>query len=139
MVPVGTEGDGESSCFKAIDGNSASCKGFSIASIGFKSLFPLSKARKDSGLFHCGVASLLRSPALNSLDAPRERDQLATPAHPIITSKLSKLIVAPSGSPTAWYRKVTSCLPGGTLTARTLWLAGMISTGAPSIVATQPS
>jgi hypothetical protein len=31
----------ELNSFKAIDGNSASCKRFSIASIGFKSLFPL--------------------------------------------------------------------------------------------------
>jgi hypothetical protein len=42
VVPDGTRRDGESNCFKAIDGNGASCKGFSIAPIGFKSLFPLS-------------------------------------------------------------------------------------------------
>ena len=51
MGPDGTRRDVESNCFKAIDSNSASCKRFSIASIGFKSLFPLSQAQTDSGLF----------------------------------------------------------------------------------------
>lgn len=51
MVLEGTRRDDESNAFKAIDGNGASCKRFSIASLGFKSLFPLTQAQEDTGLF----------------------------------------------------------------------------------------